>query len=276
MAEQPSPASTSEPGKEAEFSSAPWDAGREQMPLLNLGGFEGPLDFLLEMVRRHRVDLGRLSIVTLTDQLVAALAASAGQVALERRSEWLVVASHLMLLKAQLLVPRTPEAAAQARTEAEQRLRQLETIAATRAATAWLSARPQLGLDVFGRGQVEQQPRPQAELYVAFLEATLAMLEGKEARGREAPSAVYRPSPPQLWRVTDAVERLRRMLEQEPEGGPLEHFLPDLPPGSPDAALKRCAALASTLVAGLELARDGALELAQEGPFGSIRISSRD
>ena len=259
---------------EAEISPQPRNAGRDQVPLLSVAGFEGPLDFLLEMVRRHRVDLGRLSIVTLTDQLVAALAAGAGQVALERRSEWLVMASHLVLLKAQLLVPATPEAAREARSEAEQRLRQLETLNATRAATAWLSARPQLGQDVFGRGQVEQQPRPQSELYVAFLEATLAMLEGREGQGREAPASVYRPTPPRLWRVTDAVERLRRMLEQMPEGGPLEHFLPDLPPGSANAALRGRAAVASTLVAGLELARGGQVSLAQDEAFGPIVVSA--
>ena len=275
MSDQPLADADFETGEgQAELSQTPAGRAGEQAPLLSVVGFEGPLDFLLEMVRRHRVDLGRLSIVTLTDQLVAALAASAGRVALERRSEWLVMASHLVLLKARLLVPATPEAGAHARSEAEQKLRQLQAIAATRAATAWLSARPQLGQEVFGRGQRVQQPRPQSELYVAFLEATLAMLEGREEQGEEAPGSVYRPRRPELWRVTEAVERLRHMLEQKPEGGPLEQFLPELPPGSPDAALRRRAALASTLVAGLELARDGGVSLAQQEPFGSILISS--
>ena len=274
MADQPPAEVDFDQGEDADgLPGAPTRGAGEQAPVLSVAGFEGPLDFLLEMVRRHRVDLGRLSIVTLTNQLVAALAASAGRVALERRSEWLVMASHLVLLKAQLLVPATPEAAAHAQSEAEQRLRQLEAISRTRASAVWLSARPQLGLDVFARGYVERQPQPQSELYVTFLEATLVMLEGREGQGSDALSTVYRPSPSQLWRVTDAVERLRRMLERDPEGGPLEHFLPELPPGSPDAALRRRAALASTLVAGLELARDGALDLVQNEPFGPVLVS---
>ncbi|MFC7611903.1 segregation/condensation protein A [Teichococcus aestuarii] len=81
------------------------EAAMSDAPALSVEGFEGPLDFLLEMVRRHRVDLGRLSIVTLTDQFVAALEASAGRVPLERRTAWVVMASDLILLRSQLLTP---------------------------------------------------------------------------------------------------------------------------------------------------------------------------
>jgi hypothetical protein len=85
-------------------------------PRLSVEGFEGPLDFLLEMVRRQRVDLGRLSILSLTDQLVAAIEDGGGRIPLERRGDWLVMASQLLLLKAQLLAPTSPEEAEDART----------------------------------------------------------------------------------------------------------------------------------------------------------------
>jgi segregation and condensation protein A len=147
-------------------------------------GYEGPLDFLLEMVRRQRVDLGPLSILTLTDQLVAAIENAGGGARLERRADWLVMASQLLLLKAQLLAPASPDAAAEAGEEAQRRLQQLDELARMRAGAAWLAARPQLGREVFSRGQeTPPPPRPQAELYVAFLEATLAMLEGREGKG---------------------------------------------------------------------------------------------
>ena len=74
-------------------------------PRLSAEGFEGPLDFLLEMVRRQRVDLGRLSILSLTDYLVAAIEDGGGRIPLERRGDWLVMASQLLLLRAQLLAP---------------------------------------------------------------------------------------------------------------------------------------------------------------------------
>ena len=186
---------------------APAPAG-EAMPRLNVAGFEGPLDFLLEMVRRYRVDLGPLSIVALTDQLVAALEDSAQRVPLERRSTWLVAASDLVLLKARLLCPESPAVAEAAAAEASRRLEQLTELARMRAAADWLAARPQLGLRVFARGQMERQARPQAELYVAFLEATLAMLEGKAGQPAQAPA--YQPAPLELWRVPDAIARVDR------------------------------------------------------------------
>lgn len=133
------------------------------MPHLSVDGFEGPLDFLLEIVRRHQLDLGRLSIVLLTDQLVAALEGSI--VRLERRADWLVMASELLRLRAQLLAPASPQAAEEAAAEADRRLGQLEELATMKAATAWLAARPQLGQDVFARGnQMRAAAGPRAEM----------------------------------------------------------------------------------------------------------------
>jgi hypothetical protein len=175
---------------EAEWAYRQGQGGRapprqsEAAPRLSVDGFEGPLDFLLEMVRRHQLDLGPLSIVSLTDQLLAALAAGVGRVPLERRSDWVVMASQLVLLKAQLLCPASPAAAEAAEAKAVRRIGQLAELARMRAAAAWLAARPQLGRSVFGFGQPTPRAQPQAELYVAFLEATLAMLEGQERRGR--------------------------------------------------------------------------------------------
>ncbi|WP_239406720.1 segregation/condensation protein A, partial [Roseomonas mucosa] len=123
-------------------------------PVLSLEGFEGPLDFLLEMVRQQKLRLGQLSIVRLAEQFVAALEASRGQVPLERQADWLVMASELVRLKAQALLP--PEAAGEtqgeAGEEAQRQLRRWEEQAAIRAAAAWLTARPQWGIDVLGRG----------------------------------------------------------------------------------------------------------------------------
>lgn len=247
---------------------APWPAGGP--PLLSVAGFEGPLDFLLEMVRRHRLDLAPLSILALTDQFLAALDAGAGRVPLERRGEWLVMASQLVLLKAQLLCPASPAAAEAAEAEASRRLGQLEELARMQAAAEWLGARPQLGISVFGQGQVEQRARPQAELYVAFLEATLAMLEGRGGVAASPPR--YQPAPLDLWRVPEALERVRQLLLQYPDGLPLVRCLPPLARGAANRPLRIRAALASTLLAGLELAREGRLELDQAAPFAAIRL----
>jgi segregation and condensation protein A len=258
-----------------------WEGeGREARPHsdqaalhLSVEGFEGPLDFLLEMVRRQRVDLRPLSILTLTDQLVAAIENSGGHIRLERRADWLVMASQLLLLKAQLLAPASAEAAKEAGAEAARQLELLDELARMRAGADWLAARPQLGQRVFARGQgMPTPPRPQAELYVSLLEATLAMLEGREEQGVEPP-ATYSPRPPDLWRISDALHRITELLGQHPTGLPLERCLPPIAPRAPDRPIRLRAALASTFVAGLELARDGAVTVEQGHPFGPVRLA---
>ena len=129
-------------GRRAQVGQATRD---DATPQLRVESFEGPLDFLLEMVRRQRVDLGPLSILILTDQLVGAIENSGSGTRLERRAGWLVMASQLLLLKAQLLAPTRPEAAGEAGAEAKRRLAQLGELRRMRAGAEWLAARAPLG-----------------------------------------------------------------------------------------------------------------------------------
>jgi len=241
-------------------------------PRLSVEGFEGPLDFLLEMVRRQRVDLGPLSILALTDQLVDAIEAGEGRIPLERRADWLVMGGQLLLLKAQLLAPVSAGEAQDAREAAERRLAMLDELSRMRAGAEWLSARPQLGHATFGRGRGEPPPAaPRTELLVAFLEATLTLLEGREGRA-SAPPPAYRPRPPDLWRIPDAIRRITELLRQHPTDLALERCLPPIPAHAPDRPLRVRAALASSLVAGLELAREGVVVLAQDEAFATIHL----
>jgi segregation and condensation protein A len=240
-------------------------------PDLHLDGFDGPIDLLLELAEQQRIDLGRVSIVDLAEQFAAALARLAAHVSLERRADWLVMASRLVLLRSRLLFPASPAAAAQAERDAAAEVRRLDDLALLRAAAAWLQARPQLGTDVFARPQPVQ---PRDGGYVALMEACLAVLRGRDARADTAP--VYRPAIPALWRVPDALARLRTLLAAHPAGGLLQQFLPPLTPDAPDRRLATRAALASTFVAGLELARNGTAHLAQREPFGSIHLAAAD
>lgn len=241
------------------------------VPALHLDGFDGPIDLLLDLAERQRIDLGRVSIVDLAEQFVAALARLAAHVPIERRADWVVMASRLVLLRARLLCPASPEEAAKAARDAAAELRRLAELAFLRAAGGWLQARPQLGIDVFGR----PQPVPPREGgYVALMEACLAVLRGRDGRAETAP--VYRPVIPALWRVPDALARVRALLAAHPSGGILQQFLPPLTPDEPDRGLASRAAVASTFVAGLELARDGTADLEQGEAFGPIHMSVSD
>ena len=120
-------------------------------PVLHLDGFDGPIDLLLDLAERQRLDLGRISLIALVDQFVAASAQLAAHAPIERRADWLVMATRLVLLRSRLLLPATPEAAEEAEREAEREVARLDELRFIRAAASWLQARPRLGHDVFAR-----------------------------------------------------------------------------------------------------------------------------
>lgn len=248
-----------------------WDAPRRapSMPALHLEGFDGPMDLLLDLAERQRIDLGRMSVQALAEQFVSAMEQLAGIAPIETRADWLVLATRLVLLRSRLLFSASPEEAATAELDAAAELRRLDGIAFIRAAAFWLRDRPQLGIDVFARPQPDA-PRRQG-VYVALMEACLAVLEGRAGRPGEEAQA-YRPAIPDLWRVADAMARIRASLAEHPEGGDLARFLPPIAAEDAQRPLKARAAVASTFVAGLELARSGAAEATQGEAFGAVRL----
>ena len=237
-------------------------------PLLHLDGYDGPMELLLDLAGRQRVDLGRLSILGLIGQFLDEIEGRLREVAIERRADWLVTASRLVLLRSRLMAPASPEAAA-ARSDADAELRRLEAAGHARTAAAWLQARPQLGHDVFARAT--REPDPRTASYMALMQACLVVLRERHAQPHEAP--VYKPRPPELWSVAQAIARIRSLLAQAPRGAALQDFLPALADDEPDHDLKARAALSSTLVAGLELVRQGELALRQEEAFSTIELS---
>ena len=153
------------------------------IPVLHLDGFDGPMDLLLDLAERQRVDFGRMSVLALAEQFVAALERIAGRISIEQRADWLVLATRLVLLRSRLLFPGSPEAAAAAEQEATEALRRMETMVGVRAAAAWLQARPQLGLDVLARPAAAAPARDGG--YVALIEACLVALRGRGGRPEE-------------------------------------------------------------------------------------------
>jgi segregation and condensation protein A len=235
-----------------------------EAPRLRLANFEGPLDFLLEMLQRRRLDLAALPIAEATEQLARALQDSAGTAPLAQRADWLVMASELVLLKSRLLAPRDAAEALEAEQEAGRRLAQLRTLAEMRAGAAWLAARPRLGRDCFARGAPERPAGASpAAAQLAFLEALLVLLEGPLPRDEDFSAARYRPPPQELWRIPDALAHIRALLPGLDAPRDLRQFLPER---------RRGADLASTFAAALELAREGEVSLAQPADFAAIAV----
>ena len=237
-------------------------------PELHLDGFDGALDLLLDLAERERIDLSRISVIDMTNQFVAAMTRYERHVKLERRADWLVLAARLLVLRSRLLLPSTPEVTEAAQAEAGRELARLQTLQFVRAAAAWLEARPQLGRDVFTAPRRERDPRVAS--YMRLMEACLAVLEHEEERVQLAAEEVYRPAIPQLFRIPDALARMRRRLASLAEPMLLTGFLPMLPEGVQDRDLVARSAVSSTFVAALELARNAELLLGDGERFEAV------
>jgi segregation and condensation protein A len=231
---------------------------------LNLEGFEGPLDLLLELARSQKVDLAKISILALVDQYLAVIE-GARRVRLELAADWLVMAAWLTWLKSRLLVPAAGEDE-DAEIAAETLAARLIDLQRVRIAALWLGQRPMLGVDVFARGEPEdftETDRSKLRLEISGLLS--AYLAGRRRGGAKLQ---YRPKPMVYFSVQNALERLQRLVGSKPDWSSLEGFLPQ----GLDDGLPRRAALSATLIAGLEMTKGGHLELRQERVFGPILV----
>lgn len=241
-------------------------------PILSVEGFEGPLDWLLEMVRAQKIDFGKLPILALVTGFVTALeTALAGRdhaAPLGRWGDWLVMAANLALLRSRLLLPADTVEAQAAADEADLLRRQLVSRAEIRAAADWLDRRPQLNREIFPRGRGEAQVSGErVGDIVSLLRACLAALSLPD--GAEP----YRPRPPPAWRVSDAIGLILARLGLLPERGcPLASFLPPIAAAGPDRDSWSRVAVATTFLAGLELARAGQVVLDQPRSWTSIQL----
>jgi segregation and condensation protein A len=232
--------------------------------LLQLDGFEGPLDLLLELARAQKVDLAKISILSLVEQFLAVIE-GARRIRIELAADWLVMAAWLTWLKSRLLIPQTGEPE-DAEAAAETLAARLIDLQAVRAAAAWMGRRPQRGWDFFVRGAPEDfSETDRSRLSISLSGLLSAYLA---ARRRAGGKMQYRPKPMTYFSVQDALARLSRLIGSVPDWSTLESFLPEgLDPGLP-----RRAALSATLVAGLEMAREGGIVLRQEAQFGPILV----
>jgi segregation and condensation protein A len=183
-------------------------------PTLHLDGFDGPMDLLLDLAERQRIDFGRMSILDLAEQFVTAMEGLSRQVPLERRADWLVLATRLVLLRSRLLFPESPAEKEKAEEAAVAELKRVDDLVFFRAAAGWLTRRPQLGIDAFARPPIVA---PREGGYVALMEACLVVLRGPERMSEGEP--VYAPAIPDLWHVADALNRIAELIVTQPDAG---------------------------------------------------------
>jgi segregation and condensation protein A len=235
--------------------------------VLNLEGYEGPIDLLLALAREQKVDLAKISILALADQYLAFIARQ-HSLRLEMAADYLVMAAWLAYLKSRLLLPQPPEddepSAAELAAELQRRLKLLE---AMQTAGSRLMARPRVGHEVFLRGA----PEGLAVVAVPYYELGLFELLRAYGEGRRrSAAAVLTIEPTAFYSMDDALQRLLRFLGRLPDWRELTQFLPEEARGE----VSRRSALASTFAATLELARGGRIELRQDSAFGPVYLRS--
>ncbi len=250
------------------------DAAQEagEALIVDLGGFEGPLHLLLALARNQKVDLTQLSITDLADQYLAYV-----QAARRRRfalaADYLVMAAWLIYLKSKLLLPKP-----QARTDpddpepnmAEALALRLVKLEAVRRAASALAALPQTGRDVFTRGDPQARTVHGAlKLEGDLFQLVMAYAAQRQRRSGRSYSAQARV---EAFALEDARARLRALLPRLAAWTPLDQVTPH---ASAHEGPSRASYLASTFAAGLEMVRDGSLDVQQLDVFARLFVKAK-
>jgi segregation and condensation protein A len=238
--------------------------------IVDVDGFEGPLDLLLELARRQKVDLQRISILALAEQYLA-FVEEARRIRLELAADYLVMAAWLAYLKSRLLLPQDKSAADEPSAEdmAGALAERLRTLEAIRRAAQLLMARPQLGRDVFARGQPEEITLVRKPLWEATLHDLLSAYAKQREKHALARVVIEKRF---VWSLSEAREALERLMGDMRDWAPLDSYLiqyavqPDM----------RRSVSASAFASALEMVREGQLELRQDKAFDKLWMRRRE
>ncbi|GAA6158265.1 ScpA family protein [Ruegeria sp. HU-ET01832] len=237
--------------------------------IVDVDGFEGPLDVLLTLSRTQKVDLRKISVLALAQQYLT-FVEKARALRIELAADYLVMAAWLAFLKSRLLLPPDPDDEGPSGEELAAHLAfQLERLQAMRDAAARLMARDQLGRDFFKRGQGEDITRIRTVTYSATL---LDLMQGYariRTRDEFRPFVMDRDA---VFTMEQALERMRPLIGFAGAWTDMETYLPD---GWDADPVRRRSATAATFAASLELVKEGHMEIKQSETFAPIHLRKR-
>ena len=232
--------------------------------VVDVDGFEGPLDLLLTLARSQKVDLRRVSILRLAEQYLGFVEA-AKRLRIELAADYLVMAAWLAYLKSRLLLPPDPSEEGPSGDELAAHLAfQLQRLEAMRDAAARLMARDQLGRDVFGRGETQGVARELRIVHTASLVDLMRAYARIKTREDFTPLHLSRGP---VYTMEQALERMRAMLGTAIDWSRLAAWLPADWLREPE---RRRSATAASFAAALELVKAGKLKVRQDGAFQPI------
>lgn len=263
----------------AETGSEDWGASERLAPadrleaealIVDVDGFEGPLDLLLTLSRTQKVDLRKISVLQLAEQYLD-FVRKAAALRIELAADYLVMAAWLAFLKSRLLLPPEPgEEGPSAEDLAAHLAFQLERLQAMREAAARLMARDQMGRDFFARGLPEAITHNRDVTYEATLLDLMRAYARIRTRDEFRPYAFDRQD---VYTMEQALERMRGLLGYAGEWSDLTSFLPE---GWDTSPARRRSATASHFAAVLEMAKRGQIRLKQGETFAPILIRKAD
>ncbi|GLS81081.1 segregation and condensation protein A [Paracoccus marinus] len=249
---------------------APVPAPAEDEALIvDVPGYDGPLDLLLTLARTQKVDLMQISVLALAEQYLA-FVEQARTLRIELAADYLVMAAWLAFLKSRLFLPPDPQAEGPSALDMAAHLAfQLERLAAMRQAAAQLMARDRLDAHRFRRGD------PDPTLRVRRVEWQAGLIDLMRAYARVKTRDEFRPyalDRRDIYTMEQALERMRGLIGFAGGWTDLADFMPD---GWDASAARRRSATAATFAASLELAKQGRVQIRQEGSFAPIAIRRR-
>ncbi|WP_135448688.1 MULTISPECIES: segregation and condensation protein A [Tabrizicola] len=238
--------------------------------IVDVDGFEGPLDLLLTLSRTQKVDLRRISVLKLAEQYLG-FVERARTLRIELAADYLVMAAWLAFLKSRLLLPPEPgEAGPSAEDLAAHLAFQLERLQAMRDAAARLMGRDQLGRDFFARGVPEEVTHHRKVVYTATLLDLMRAYAMIRTKDEFRPFVLDREH---VYTMEQALDRLRGLIGYAGDWASLTSFLPE---GWDVTPMARRSALAAHFAAVLELAKRGQVTLRQGETFAPIELRRRE
>ena len=250
-------------------NSQPYEPINNDDLIVNLSGYEGPLDVLLIMAKSQKVDLMKISILQLTEQYLVFIA-EVRKKNLELAADYLVMAAWLAYLKSNLLLPREETGEELTAEQMAERLKfQLKKLEAIRQVSEKLMNLPVLGTNFFNRGMPEGIRLIRTPEYYLSLYDLLKSYANQRYKSAYSSIVIERPA---VYAMEEALVRLQRMVGTAFEWTKLESFLP------PEFSKGKNArsGVAGTLAAAMELVREGVLEVQQLAPFGPVFIKNKN
>lgn len=237
----------------------------EEGLVVDIAGFEGPLDLLLHLARTQKVDLARISILALVEQYLLFID-RAQRIRIELAADYLVMAAWLAYLKSRLLIPQAPKDGGPSGEEMAATLAfRLKRLEAMRDAATRLINRNRLGRDFFARGAPEHIPTQRKSAFDASFYDLLSAYASLRQRHAITQVTIEKRN---VWSLADAREVLHRLIGEVEDWTALDHFLLRYMTDPTE----RKTAIASAFAASLEMVREGHIEIRQEGVFQPIYL----